>query len=346
MSNQQATKRELDFIVIGAQKSGTTTLHEYLRRHPQICMPAGKEAPYFSHDAVHGRGWDAYLGKHFALANPESTWGTATPHYMFGAVYDRMNRPVPTPVQSNEHAVPLRIREQLPDVRLIAILRDPVERAYSHHLMTTLTGLETRPFDETIEELLAPAALEDARLNPHETNAYVVWGEYARILRGYLDVFPKTQILVLSMDELGHAVEGMLRRLYEFIGVAPDFVPDNLGARYRQGAERPRFHWLSLYGRGSPYAIQRSLARMKPARAIWRALPAPAHQRLDAAFDDAAYRIGLWNRRPNGEAAKAPPDPITMRRLREHFVEDGRTLSSTFHCGFPWHATTPDLVGA
>lgn len=340
MRNQQAKKNELDFIVIGAQKAGTTTLYEYLRRHPEICMPAGKEAPYFSKEAARCRGWDIYLGKHFGLANPECRWGTATPQYMFGAVYDEVNMPIPTPGLSNEHAVPLRIREQLPDVRLIAILRDPAERTYSHHLMTTLSGLETRPFDETIEELLSPDALEDARLHPHETNAYVVWGEYGRILRGYLDVFPKPQILVVSTDELEHAVEGLLRRLYGFIGVAPDFVPDNLGARYRVGAERARFDWLSLYGRASPYAIQRSLARMKPVRAIWRALPARGHQRLDAAFADLAYHIGLWNRSPRGQAATLSPNPITMRRLREHFVEDGRELSSMLHRDFPWQATS------
>ena len=263
---------------------------------------------------------------------------------MFGAVYDSVNRPIMMPVESNEHAVPLRIREQLPDVRLIAILRDPAERTYSHHRMTTLTGLETRPFDETIEELLSPDALEAARLHPDETNAYVVWGEYGRILRAYLDVFPKPQILVVSMDELEHAAEGLLRRLYEFIGVAPDFVPDNLGARYRVGAGRPRFDWLSLYGPGSPYAVQRSLARMKPVRAVWHALPTRAHQRLDAAFDDAAYRIGLWNRRPAEQAADGSPDPITMSRLREHFVEDGRKLSSMLQRDFPWQTTTSGHV--
>ena len=62
MINQRAKKNELDFIVIGAQKAGTTTLYEYLRRHPEICMPAGKEAPYFSQEAVRCHGWACILG--------------------------------------------------------------------------------------------------------------------------------------------------------------------------------------------------------------------------------------------------------------------------------------------
>jgi len=124
----RAEKDILDFIIIGAQKAGTTSLFEHLRRHPEISLPVGKEVPYFSHDRVYARGWTDYmrkLARHDAFADPGRKWGTVTPQYMLGGVYRS-----PGDVargNGDERTVPLRIKECLPSVRLIAILRDPVE---------------------------------------------------------------------------------------------------------------------------------------------------------------------------------------------------------------------------
>lgn len=194
-------KDTLDFIVIGAQKAGTTSLFEYLRRHPQISMPADKEAPYFSHDHAFERGWDAYMAK-IALIDPERRWGTVTPHYMIGGVYKRAKASADAAGRYDERTVPLRIRERLPDVRLVAILRDPVARARSHHQMMVMNGSEQRSFDEAIAEHLRPDALERARRRPLADTGYVAWGEYRRILGGYFTVFPREQILVAFTDEL------------------------------------------------------------------------------------------------------------------------------------------------
>ena len=81
-------KETLDFIIIGAQKAGTTSLFEYLRPHPELWLPPGKEAPYFSHDAVIERGWQDYMEKAFAFGDPARKWGTVTPSYMVGGVYN------------------------------------------------------------------------------------------------------------------------------------------------------------------------------------------------------------------------------------------------------------------
>lgn len=94
-------KSRLDFLVIGAQKAGTTSLFEYLRQHPAIYMPPGKEVPYFSDDAMVDRGWDAYLTQTFAYADPALAWGTASPQYMAGAVLGGS-----TPAAEPELAVP------------------------------------------------------------------------------------------------------------------------------------------------------------------------------------------------------------------------------------------------
>src|SRR5262249_10341775 len=82
------TKEVLDFIVIGAQKSGTTTLFEYMRRHPELCLPVAKEVPYFSNDTRYREEWTTYLRKAFPFSDPECRWGTVTPQYMCGGILD------------------------------------------------------------------------------------------------------------------------------------------------------------------------------------------------------------------------------------------------------------------
>jgi hypothetical protein len=90
----------LHFLVIGAAKSGTTTLFELLRQHPQLYLPPGKEDPFFSRATSFENGWDAYVRRSFAAAPAASLCGTATPEYMAGTVYEHggnpRTRPTPT----------------------------------------------------------------------------------------------------------------------------------------------------------------------------------------------------------------------------------------------------------
>jgi sulfotransferase family protein len=322
-----ATKRHLDFIVIGAQKAGTTSLFEYLRRHPQLALPAGKEVPYFSHDARYGGDWDEYLGKAFAFAQAESKWGTVTPHYMTGGIYEGSSPGPPPP--SDEHTVPLRIRERLPGVRLVALIRDPVERARSHHAMAVMNGWDRRDFATAARELLSPEALEAARRVARETTGYVVWGEYGRILRGYLDVFPREQLLVLYTAELRSDPAAVVRRVYEFLEVNPGFVPDNLGTTYRPSGSTRRLHWLDLT------RLQEKVAASTAARTLWRSLPEGSRRRVDQVFDRVNYRAQLWNRRSGERPATSGEDDIDDA-LRAHYEEDARRLQSLLGTSPPW----------
>jgi hypothetical protein len=326
-------KETLDFVIVGAQKAGTTSLFEYLRRHPELSLPAGKEMPFFSDEDARGRGWDDYLRKAFAFAGPESKWGTATPQYMLGGLLDQPN-PSSSGEVYGERTVPLRIHERAPAARLIAILRDPVERARSHHRMAAMEGIETRRFGEAIDELLRPEALEAARRQPSETTGYVVWGEYGRILEGYFDVFPREQILVLFTEELEHAPELLLRRIFEFLGVQSDFRPDNLGTKYRVGGAERRFSWLGTYSFLSPFAVQRALTRNTATRGLWHALPESRRRQIDRVFGRFVYRLDLWNRRADIEPVD--PDGATFERLREHFAQDDRRLAALIGASPPW----------
>ncbi len=333
---QPPAKQELDFIVIGAQKSATTTLFQYLRHHPEVALPAGKEAPFFSHDAVYERGWEPYLQalvRDGGMTDPERRWGTVTPQYMVGGVLNP--RSAKAAREYDARTVPRRMHAQLPRVRLLAVLRDPVARAISHYGMTVRTGAERRSFDEAIEQLLEPAALEAARARPIEPTSYIVRGEYGRILEAYLEVFEREQLLVLFTDEFEREPRELLARVHRFIGVREDFVPPNLGERYLVGRPQQRFDWrqpgtwFSPSSPMSPQGALRGLRRVPGAQALWHTLPFDGQRRLLRPYQRLAGRtVARSRRRSAGAAPQAAPSAETIVRLREHFAADAERLQA------------------
>jgi hypothetical protein len=326
-------KDKLNFIIIGAQKSGTTSLFEYLRRHPDITMPAKKEAPYFTEEPTYSRGWNAFMQKTFSSADETTQWGTASPQYMAGGLVEDPNIPRPTG-PSDESTVPSRIAAQLPDVRLVAVLRDPIDRARSHHRMAHMNGLDKRSFEEAINELLSPEMLESSRKEPREINSYVTWGEYGRILSGYLEVFQQSQLLVVFTEELQASPEQVLQRIQSFIGVQYDFVPDNIGARYRVGATTRKIPWLTGNSKFRPSRLRAALGQVPAARRVWHSLPKAMRRSVEQFLDQVIYRIDLWNRRTNIDSRNEDSDSVG--RLRAHYEADGRHLAEILGESIPW----------
>ena len=344
-------KDKLDFIVIGAQKAGTTSLFEHLKLHPEIALPRSKEAPFFSHDrgtpTPYTSGWTAYMERLIAEStsdDPRRKWGTISTHYMVGTIF-KPARGRRARRGYDERTIPARIYQQLPNVRLIAILRDPVERAISHHRMEVSRSRETRSFDNAVRRLLRPGSLERARRNPDPTNGYVVWGEYGRILAGYLDVFPREQILVVFTRELEQSPAQLLARVQDFIGVRTDFEPDNLSERHRPRMTTLGFSWLQPSSWMmptsplSPHAARRVLVRNPAARALWHAMPDQGKMRLWRAYERRAKRTdALSTQRASGAAARHAPEPSmsTLTRLREHYAPDGERLAELIGETPPW----------
>jgi len=227
--------KNLDFLVIGAQKAGTTSLFEYVRHHPGLHLPSEKEVSYFNLESRVARGWEWYLDWVFADAPRDRPWGTFSTFYMDAAV-------------GREDTVPRRIREAAPDVKLIAIVRDPVERAISHHRMSVMKRLEGRSFEQAIDELLEDGALTEARLGPTEANSYITRGEYGRAIGNFLEVFPREQVLVIFAEDLDRDPAAVLREIFSFVGVDAEFVPPNVGERYRRAGEQRRIASLCTGG--------------------------------------------------------------------------------------------------
>lgn len=326
----------LDFVVIGAAKAGTTALFNLLRTHPELYLPERKELPYFAAPKYTYFAYYESPVKFFADAFQHrrhgQLCGTVTPQYLFGWPWEPQTPRTEAPSGPPEAIIPSRIRDAYPDVKLIAILRDPVARARSHHRMLTMAGYEQRSFDLSIDEQLRPDALAEARVQANVKNGYVALGEYARLLQGFFDIFPREQLLVLLHDELQRDPAAVCATVFAFLGVDTDFRPPNLESRHNEGGNRRRFAWLDLM------RWQRAAARPAAVRALWRWVPHSLRLRILRRFDLAAWRLFLWNRVPIDASSldPDPPSPETLARLRAHYREDGQRLRALLGVTPPW----------
>ena len=207
-----------DFLVIGAQKGGTTSLYAYLCRHPDVVPARTKEIQYFSEHFARGPSW--YRGHFPALVAREPgrllgagrlRTGEATPYYLF-----------------HPHA-PRRVRAALPGVKLIALLRNPIDRAYSHHRYHTVLGDETQGFEDAIaaEPVRLAGELEKMRADEgHVSDAYrnfsyLARGLYAEQLERWLAHFPREQLLVLQSERFFADPAHGTRRVLRFLDLPP-----------------------------------------------------------------------------------------------------------------------------
>lgn len=304
----------LDFLVIGAQKSATTTLWHLLRDHPQLALPFEKEAPLFTDDARMALGLEAYIEAHFPGVEDGVLRGTITPQYMTGVTGPNMTG---FPIEE----VVRRIAEWIPEVKLIAILREPIERAVSHHRMSARRGIERRPLGRALAEQLSPVALEAARNKPTETNGYLAWGEYGRILTAFRGKFPSEQFLVLFTDDLERDPGATLGRIFEFVGVQAAWRPQDLHLQRFKGSDTARIE---------PEEATDLLSVLNAT------LPEVPRETLSLAVQE-------WNSR-NGDGGAALEEAL-RHRLQQHFAADARLLESAFELRVPWRETEPARPG-
>jgi hypothetical protein len=191
------------FLIIGAAKAGTTSLAEYLSEHPQVFVAPEKEINFF--DRHHRRGPDWYRSR-FASAGDARAVGEASPAYMY---FDDALA---------------RMAQLVPEAKLVAILRDPVERLYSDYWYRVPLG-ETRSFAEVVRQEIA----EGKPFHKTMRMGYLEVGRYARHLRRVCEHFPRESLLILLMDDLRSDPPGTFASLCRFIGVDDGFRPPSLG---------------------------------------------------------------------------------------------------------------------
>jgi hypothetical protein len=207
-----------DFLIIGAQKGGTTSLYNYLQAHPSIASAARKEVHFFDRRSNLTKGLTWYRGhfltrveKYFvhSLRRQACLTGEATPEYLF----------LPH--------IPDAVARVLPQVKLIVLLRNPVDRAYSQYQHAVVQGHETRSFEEAINAQDASLAEEQASILRDEDYEHYTYMQHCYLMRSiYIDqlqrwvhLFPREQFLILKSEEFYADPAITLKQVLGFLNI-------------------------------------------------------------------------------------------------------------------------------
>lgn len=239
-----------NLFVVGAAKAGTTSLYEYLVRHPEIFMSRVKEPHFFA-----GLELDPRDAKFFGVITDERAYL----ELFAGAEAFRVRGEASTSYLASA-AAPARLRTVSPEAKIVVLLRDPVERAYSHYLNDVREGRERRTFLTAVtEEIEHP---EEARW----PFLYVELGRYVEALRRFREAFDD-RVLVLFFEEFVADGRGETARVFSFLGVDPSPGADEANGAYNPYA-RPRSNVArSLLGSHSARMLGRAAVptRLRPA---------------------------------------------------------------------------------
>lgn len=289
-----------NFIIVGAQKSGTTALARYLQQHPQIYMSPVKEPGFFDFEGLEpnfcGPGdaeWyrypnivndiDSYC-KLFAGVSTETAIGEATTWYLYSP------------------RAPERIQHYIPDVKLIAILRNPVDRAYSAFMHTVYEEREPlRDFAKALKE-------EEKRIanNWEYRWRYKQMGFYSAQLKRYFDLFDRSQIRVYLYEDLNENPIGLLNDIFQFLNVDIDFIPDVTSRHNASGIVKSR-------------ALHKLVYDDNPIKnAVKSILPGDFRKKIVA-------QLKIQN------LAKIPCPSDVRRKLLEDFCKEVSELQSLIH---------------
>lgn len=211
-----------NLIVIGAMKSGTTSLHSYLDLHPQISMSHPKELDFFVLEKNWSKGVKWYEA-HFA--GEARIQGESSPNYTKCHVFA---------------GVAKRMHSLLPEARLIYILRDPIARIVSHYLHNLAADREKRSISEALSDL--------------ENNHYVLCSRYYMQLERYLDCFPESSILVITAEDLGRRRRQTLQQVFRFLAVDDSFYSQGFSHVLHRSSDKKRTNrigwiWSRLPGK-------------------------------------------------------------------------------------------------
>lgn len=261
-----------DFLIIGAMKSATSTLHEQLARQPGFFMSTPKEPYFFSDDPVYARGIEWYAGL-FAAAQPEDICGESTTHYA----------KFPTYPQTIE-----RIERHVPDAKFVYVMRHPIERLVSQYIHQWTEREIDRPIDEAIDA------------HPE----LVAYSRYAMQLEPYFAAFGRSRVLPVFFDRLRTHSQSELERICDFLGYSGRPIWDDSDQQRNVSSERMRVNPVrdALVNAPVLSTIRRNFippAVRERVKGLWRMekrpeLSADSTLRLQHIFDDDLAVLGDW----------------------------------------------------
>jgi len=200
-----------NFIIVGAPKAGTTSLYHYLSGHSEVFMSEPKEVNYFSKDEIEEQGlyYKAFKAKNLAEykklfidVNNEKAIGEGSVSYLF---YPK---------------TAAKIKEIIPNVKIIILLRNPVERGYSHYLMDYRMGLTNLSYEEIVYKT---SRHKDINLYYQQ---FVELGLYYEQVKRYLDIFGKEQVKIYLQEDLRNKSEKVILDLYDFLNISDSCTID------------------------------------------------------------------------------------------------------------------------
>jgi hypothetical protein len=289
--NHMFANRVIDFFIIGAQKSGTTSLYDHLAQHPQIFLPQVKETRFFHERAVYERG-PSWLAPLYRSAPEAALLGGADVHTLFFP------------------EAAWRLHDHNPRMKLLAVLRNPVDRAYSAYWYNRLNGWEScRTFEEAL-------ALESQRSRGSYTERAVLTilghGHYAEQLQRFYSLFGASNLLVLLTEDLApDHVRDTLSRTMRWLGVDPNAIQMNPSRR------------LNVAGTPRSRGLQRILMSYDTwYRRVLRSIMTPS-----ARFKLQQFVVEPLNTR-NVKSFKYPEmNPQTRNKLLKYYAPLNKILS-------------------
>lgn len=276
------------FLIVGAAKCGTTSLFEYLGQHPDVFVPHCKEPQYFSRAPYPALARnDEEYARLFAGRRGEKAVGEASVSYLC------------------DEEAPGRIKALIPEAKIIILLRDPVERAYSlwwhmHHL-----GFEPLPFAEALKKEDERRHSPEFRNNAPHYHGFFYYchsGMYCAQVKRYLDLFGPENVRVRIFEEAVRDLPALCREMFEFIAVDPSFEPE-LAAR--NPSHVARFRALQRLLTSPPAVVRKSYAK----------LPG----KLQLAIHEMLRKLYWSNMK---EHRRPPLDPALESELRARFADD------------------------
>ena len=235
-----------NFFVVGAAKSGTTSLYEYLKLHPQVYMAPIKETHHFSTDIDntkfrpnYARSLNKDLSKFLEGDMKEGIFHAFVKDWNdYVQLYKNVNHEKAIGEITNSylysHEAAKNIITKFPEAKVMMMLRNPVDRAFSHYLMDLRIGYETEDFMTALKK--------DMSRNPKGwgiSNLYVEIGMYYEQVKRYIEIFPESQRRIYIFDDFIKDPEAMMKDIFRFLGVSeetsidfgkkynPSFIPKN-----------------------------------------------------------------------------------------------------------------------
>jgi hypothetical protein len=275
-----------NLVVVGGLKCGTTSLHHYLNLHPEVQMSRPKELNFFVAELNWPLGPEWYAS-HFS--GRASVRGESSPHYT--------NRP-------RFEGVAERMRSVVTDVRLVYMVRDPIERMLSHYLHNVGGGYEDR-------------TLADAFADPE--SAYVTRSRYFFQLEPYLEEFGSERIEIVGREELKRDRPATMRRVFAFLGVDPGFSSEQFEREWETGTAKG----------GGRFRLMDRAVRLPGLRAVDR--------NFDRLPESLRWLVERVVHDPGAGAAPKPEVPPPLRhQLADLFRDDVARLERVTGRGFGW----------